>query len=436
MPDQLTDAQLLELYKNPQADLALLTSDEQSRLVRLTDTKSAAPPSSPQGDLGHYAGYKRIGDAVVGAVKGAYNHPIETMGGLGAAGAVAATAPVSVPAALAAAGLGGAGGAAIGMIRNALSGSEDSPTTATGVAGEMGKQGALNAAFEGIGALGQGGMSLARNLYQRALKPTKAVLESAPAFRTGGQVAAERELSETGLRERAAVGGAGGINKIRGRIEDVNQQIADRVSEADIAGRFVDPIQVAKRATDTKAQFANQVTPQRDLASIDQVIADFMSHPTFGTKGGAASLLSMPESQSMKQGTYRALKGKSYSGELKSAEVEAQKGLARGLKEEIAAGAPEVGPLNLEESQLLTLKKALQDRARTSGNADPLKLGESVLLAGIHPKRAALGLINRPSVLSRGSIGLNEASQFYDKMPVANAFRTALLSLLGQGGSE
>jgi hypothetical protein len=395
----------------------------------LAQPEPKAAPAESQGDLGHYAGYKRIGDAVVSGLKTAYHHPIEMLGGLGAAGAVAATAPVSVPATLAAAALGGAGGAGLGMIRNALYQDEDSPTTAAGVVGEMGKQGAMNAAFEGAGALGRGGMSLAKNLYGRALKPTKAVLEAAPAARTGGQVAAHNELRQTGLAERATVGGQGGVQRIRGRIADVNQDIADRVGQADVAGRYIDPIQVAKRATETKAQFANQVAPQADLASIDKVIGDFMSHPSFGTKGGAASIMAPSEAQAMKQGTYRTIKGKAY-GEMRSAETEAQKGLARGLKEELAREVPEISGLNLTESQLISLKHALQDRARTVGNADPLKLGEQVLMAGTRPKSALLGLMNRPAVLSRGAIGLNEASKVINKLPTANSMRAALIAAM------
>lgn len=282
-----------------------------------------------------------------------------------------------------------------------------------------------------VGGVARGGKAVARNFYLRSLKPTKAVLEDAPAFKTGGgQAGARAEMAQTGLENRVPVGGARGVAKIEGLIENVNQKIADRIAQADLAGRIIDPIQVAKRAQDIKARFANQVTPQSDLAAIDQAIADFMAHPSFGTKGGAASLLSPTEAQAMKQGTYRTLKSKAY-GETGTASTEAQKGLARGLKEEIASEVPEVGPLNRQESQLINLEKALQDRARTAGNADPFKLGEQVLMAGVRPKTALLGLINRPGILSRGAIGLNDLSTATGRL--AAPFRAALLAMLGQG---
>lgn len=416
------------------------TSDDDIRAtLKAYDAQSSAapsamtPPTPPQGDLGRYAGYKKIGDFVTGALKSAYHHPIETGGALGATAAVAATAPVSLPAALLAAGLGGIGGAGLGLIKNAAAPAggvpEASPTTALGVAKEMGKQGAINAAFEGGGRAGLAGMKAAKNLYLRSLKPTKAVLESAPAFRTGGQEAARQELATTALKERAPVGGAG-VEKVRGRIDDLNQQIADRLNEADMNGMLVDPQDVVTRASDAKWRFANQVAPQADLAAIDKVIADFMTHPSF--KGdAAAAIMTLPEAQAMKQGTYRVLGGKAY-GEVGSASSEAQKAIARGLKEEIAAKAPAVGPLNAQESRLITLEKALQDRARTAGHADPFKLGEQVLAAGAQPKAALLGLINRPGILSRGAIGLNDLSRAYNAIPgKAAAMRAALMTMLG-----
>jgi Fe-S cluster assembly scaffold protein SufB len=77
--------------------------------------------------------------------------------------------------------------------------------------------------------------------------------------------------------------------------------------------------------------------------------------------------------QEMKQGTYKRLREK--YGELGSADTEAQKALARGLKEEIAATVPEVGPMNARESSLLNAKEILDKRVLTAGNKNPLGIG-------------------------------------------------------------
>jgi hypothetical protein len=309
------------------------------------------------------------------------------------------------------------------------------------IAGGLGEAAAVLAPFAAptaLGAVARGGKSAAGNLYMRALKPTKAVLQDAPAFRIGGQAAARSELAQTGLSERVPVGGAGGVEKVGTRIEDINQQIADRIGEADLAGRTVDPSKVKGRLIATKQKFSNQVAPQSDLQAIERVGEDFSRHPQFGpvnpfNPAQPPGPMSLTNAQAMKQGTYRTLKGKAY-GEMKSADIEGQKALARGLKEEISAAAPEVGPLNARESQLISLQKALQDRARTGGNADPFKLGEQVLMAGTNPKSAILGLLNRPSILSRGAIGVNDISGALAKVPAP--FKAALLSILGAGQQE
>lgn len=76
--------------------------------------------------------------------------------------------------------------------------------------------------------------------------------------------------------------------------------------------------------------------------------------------------------QKMKQGTYQVL-SKKY-GQLGSAETEAQKGLARGLKEEIASAVPGVQSLNAEESRLITTMNVAERRALMELNKNPMGL--------------------------------------------------------------
>ena len=74
----------------------------------------------------------------------------------------------------------------------------------------------------------------------------------------------------------------------------------------------------------------------------------------------------------MKQGTYNVLAGK--YGQVGSAETEAQKGLARGLKDEIAAAVPGVGEMNAEESRLLATLSVTERRALMDANKNPMGL--------------------------------------------------------------
>src|SRR5206468_3026519 len=70
--------------------------------------------------------------------------------------------------------------------------------------------------------------------------------------------------------------------------------------------------------------------------------------------------------QELKQGTYRILASK--YGEQGSAATEAQKALARGLKEGISEKVPAVAGLNAEESKLINALEVAERRALMDGN--------------------------------------------------------------------
>jgi hypothetical protein len=76
--------------------------------------------------------------------------------------------------------------------------------------------------------------------------------------------------------------------------------------------------------------------------------------------------------QQIKQGTYGIL-NKKY-GQIGSAETEAQKGLARGLKESIADAVPGVGALNAKESALIKTLGVTERRALMDLNKNPMGL--------------------------------------------------------------
>lgn len=76
----------------------------------------------------------------------------------------------------------------------------------------------------------------------------------------------------------------------------------------------------------------------------------------------------------IKKGTYQALTGKAY-GEVGSASQEAQKALARGLREEIGAAVPQVvGPL-AEQSALMNAFNVANRGAQIGRNKNVFGLG-------------------------------------------------------------
>lgn len=74
-PRALSDAELVAIFNDDRADLSLLTSDEQRRLLALTDAKPVTPTPESQGpDLHPYAKIPgKVRDLAVGAAKGAAN---------------------------------------------------------------------------------------------------------------------------------------------------------------------------------------------------------------------------------------------------------------------------------------------------------------------------------------------------------------------------
>ena len=83
-------------------------------------------------------------------------------------------------------------------------------------------------------------------------------------------------------------------------------------------------------------------------ANLDKALSEFTAQ---------GPVMSVQDAQKLKQGTYKIIEKK--YGQLGSAETEAQKSLARGLKEELEMAVPSVGPLNQKQRELIkTLKVA------------------------------------------------------------------------------
>ena len=198
--------------------------------------------------------------------------------------------------------------------------------------------------------------SKARQLMSSALKPPKAALESGQAGK------AIDTMLDKGINVTP-----GGVEKLHAEIDVLNTAIKQKIADSTAT---VNKNEVAKRMDDLVERFKQQVTPQSDLQSIRSTLVDFLDHPLL------RQISDMPVqlAQQLKTGTYRALGSKAY-GELKGAEMEAQKTLARGLKEEIAKAVPGVGMLNKAESELLNAETLASARVLMDANKNPVGLG-------------------------------------------------------------
>lgn len=144
------------------------------------------------------------------------------------------------------------------------------------------------------------------------------------------------------------------------------------------------------------------------------------------------------QAQALKQGTYQQLKGRAY-GELKSATIESQKALARGIKEELEAQFPEIKGMNAQESKLIGLDGALEKALNRIGNRQLVGIGTPIVMgavgsaAGGGPGIVAgmvKAIVDDPLVKSKLAIALSRAG----KVPPSAAIGkiTQYANLLGQ----
>lgn len=200
--------------------------------------------------------------------------------------------------------------------------------------------------------ISSGASKASKSLMQSALKPT---LEQ---LRTGKAERAIQTLLDEGINPTSS-----GVNKLKEKIWNINDEVANRISSSNAT---IDTKKVLDTLTDVRGNFATQVSPSNDLNAIQGVADDFSN--THGLLGQ----MPVQKAQELKQGTYKVLKGK--YGEVGSASTEAQKGLARGLKDEISKAVPEVAALNAKESALLNALSVSERRALMDANKNTMGL--------------------------------------------------------------
>lgn len=329
---------------------------------------------------------------------------------IGAGVAALGSGGAAIPA-MALAALGGSAGR-IGQV--ALDRVEGTPTPeGAALVGDVAQTGAVQGALQGVGAGAPRLLTgLGRRMYQGALKPTKAILSRMPNASTLTDTAKAAQLADVGLREGINVSRSG-LSKAGETITGLNDEIASALQSSTAT---VPRQRVIRRLVDPVQRFRDQVTPLDDLRHIARTGREF--------RAVTRPEIPVQQAQRMKQGTYRALAGK-FGGEVKSASAEAQKALARGLKEEIAEAVPGVGALNARESQLLTLRSALEDAVRRTGNRDLFGLTD-VVAAGTNPGLLAATLAMRAPVQS----GLARVAHRTGEVLSPDALVTALRALL------
>ena len=190
------------------------------------------------------------------------------------------------------------------------------------------------------------------NLMQSALKPTLSELKNGSAA----------TAIQTMLDDNIPLSKSG-VMKIRERIDNLNESISNSIQKSTGSVGVSEVMPYIKEQLD---KFKKQVNPESDIASVKQAWKEFKQNPIVTESNGRIPL---PAAQELKQGTYQQL-NKKY-GEMGSASIEAQKAIARGLKEGIAKNAPEVVQFNREESRLIRTMPIVERRVLADANKNP-----------------------------------------------------------------
>ena len=228
----------------------------------------------------------------------------------------------------------------------------------------------------------------AKTIMQSAIKPILADL------RDGDAAKAIDTMLEKGINVSK-----GGMEKLRTQIDALNQEIKAKIANSTAT---VSKAKVAGYLNDLLTQVKKQVNPQADVEAVKTAFANFWNHPNLGRQ------IPVQEAQELKQGTYKALSDKAYTLGPKSAPVQAEKTLARGLKEEVATAVPGVAGLNAEESKMLKALNVAERRVLIDANKNPMGLS---LLAGNPQKIAAFMADRSPLFKSLAARMLNRTAQ-------------------------
>ena len=225
-------------------------------------------------------------------------------------------------------------------------------STGSDVAGAAVGLAAPFVAATAINAAGSLANKTANSLYHSALKPSS-------TYSAKDVDKAINTLLDEGINVSRS-----GVNKLDSKISDLNNQVKTAIGNSSAT---IDKINAIKPLADVRNTFGKTVDPMADLNTINTVESNFLNHPLISGNKIPAQL-----AQELKTNTYKVLRDK--YGQLGTADVESQKAIARGLKNEIAQSIPGIGNINAKESQLLNALPMLEHRVLIEGNKNPVGL--------------------------------------------------------------
>ncbi len=211
-------------------------------------------------------------------------------------------------------------------------------------------------------------MNAARKIYQSAMKPS-----------TAGVGGAQRAASvvETGLKEGIILTESG-IEKTTKMIDDMESRLGEAIDKAQDANGWISTGYITSFVDDAKKLFQNiadVAESDRALSEIDKIVSNF--------RKAHGDIIPVKVAQDIKVATYQWLKKEyqSAASKIGTASTEANKSIARGLKEGIVDVAPIVGDINARLKKLYEFDVALEKSMGRGKNLNLLGLGTKALFA-------------------------------------------------------
>jgi hypothetical protein len=239
-----------------------------------------------------------------------------------------------------------------------------------------------------------GKASIPKWLMQTAVKPSADDLLSGSANQAMGTM-----LNE-GIVPSMSGWGMRGMNDVARMTAKLDDQVGGAIAKSTAT---VPVPAVASRLDDTLTTAQMQVNPKTDMAAVENAWTEFLTSPHIAGKKEIPVQLA----HELKKGTYKALGGKSY-GEVGSTTVEAQKALARGLREETMKAVPEIEPMLARQAALMNVRDVAGNRALLEANKNPMGLAA---LRVDHPLSSVSFLADRWAWLKAlAAIGMHQGA--------------------------
>ena len=162
-----------------------------------------------------------------------------------------------------------------------------------------------------------------------------------------------------------------GLEKIDGKITKIDETIAGMIDETNLTGNQMPLGELFKEFKDLKSKRTLSASGLKDARAIDRVRKEILKANAKIKRGK----LTPKETQQLKQTIYKDISNHYNKMKNSSANISAQKAVARGAKKYLESILPEIKNLNKADADLINLKNALDRPVSRIANRDIIGLG-------------------------------------------------------------